>query len=169
MRRYSPRRNLSGLFAGSPYCWHGPLLNSGRRFYLVPAERHEGWEQAIRLDPFENQGTGFAFEPHIKKILLLGVCGFVVRGRRGGQRLYRCPRPDRPLRRQANCPHIHGPSACRSALQSASSAAESVPIGSRPIARGQSSRREFRGQLSMQLTSNYFNAPTRSLSVTFPD
>jgi hypothetical protein len=36
---------------------------------------------------------------------------------------------------QANCPQIHGPSACRSALQSASPAAESVPIGSRPIAR----------------------------------
>jgi hypothetical protein len=44
-----------------------------------------------------------------------------------------------------------------------------LPIGSRPIARGQSSCREFRGQLSRQLTSNYFKASARSLSVTFPD
>lgn len=74
----------TGLFAGSPDCWHGHLLNSGRRLHLVPAERYEGWVQAIRPDPFEDQGMGFAFEPHIKKILVLGVCGIVVRGRRGG-------------------------------------------------------------------------------------
>ena len=72
------------LFAGSPDCWHGHLLNSGRRIHLDPAERDEGWVQTIRPDPFEDQGTGFAFEPHIKKILILGVCGIVVRGRRGG-------------------------------------------------------------------------------------
>ena len=45
----------TGLFAGSPDCWHGHLLNSGRRLHLVPAERYEGWVQAIRPDPFEDQ------------------------------------------------------------------------------------------------------------------
>lgn len=35
-------------------------------------------------DMFEDERTGFAFEPHLKKILVLGVCGIVVRGRRGG-------------------------------------------------------------------------------------
>ena len=74
----------TGLFAGSLDCWHGHLLNSGKRLHFVPAERHEGWVQAIRLDPFEDQGMGFAFEPPLKKILRLGVCGIVVRGQRGG-------------------------------------------------------------------------------------
>ena len=45
----------TGLFAGSPDCWHGHLLNSGRRLHLVPAERYEEWVQAIRPDPFEDQ------------------------------------------------------------------------------------------------------------------
>lgn len=35
-------------------------------------------------DMFEDERTGFAFESQIKKILVLGVCGIVVRGRRGG-------------------------------------------------------------------------------------
>ena len=60
-------RHFISIAAGLLNCWHGHLLNSGRRLHLIPAERHEPRGQAIRLDPFEDQGMGFAFEPLSKK------------------------------------------------------------------------------------------------------
>ena len=135
MHRHSPIRKLTGLFAGLLKCWHGHLLNSGTWIRLVLAGRPEQWVHSARLNRCGDERTGFAFDPlSKKKILVLGVCGFVVRGWRGGQRLYRCPRQAARFAARRTV-HISMDRPLAVVPCKPRSAAGSLPIGSRPFAR----------------------------------
>jgi hypothetical protein len=151
-------------------CWHGHLLNSGRRLHLNPAERHEPRGQAIRLDPFEDQGTGFAFEPLSKKDIALG--GLWNCGQRASRwvtvlSLSTARPPGSPAGELSTNPQTVRLPYCF-VTRSGRLQDRSQWVRGHSYAH-QSRCQEFRGQLSRQLTSNYFKASTRSLSVTLPD
>ena len=170
MHRHSPIRKLTGLFAGLLKCWHGHLLNSGTWIRLVLAGRPEQWVHSARLNRCGDERTGFAFDPlSKKKILVLGVCGFVVRGWRGGQRLYRCPRQAaRFAARRTVHTSMDRPLAVDPCKPRARLPRQSQSVRGHSHA-GQSPRQEFRDRLRQQPIPRYFNAFARSWSVTFPD